>query len=91
MMEQKHLQRAQQIVEGIEACKNALTYERPWYNQSNSLQVAKDRPGTSPAGMSFPMSKAVRDVAFKAWRREQELRLAGWRREAAQIGLKLED
>lgn len=90
-MEQKHLQRAQQIVDGIAACKNALSYEEPWYSQSNHLKVSKQRPGLSAATNAFPMSRAVRDAAFKAWRREQELHLAALRREAAQIGLKLDD
>ncbi len=91
-MEQKNLKRAQQIVESIAFCKDALTYESPWYNQTNALQVQKDRPGSTQVGTAnFAMSRAVRDVAFRAWRSEMEQRLAAYRREAAQISLKLED
>lgn len=91
-MEQKHLQRAQQIVDGIAACNNALSFESPAYQQSNHLAVTKPRPGsTQPHFEQVVMSRAVREAAFRVWRRETELRLAALRREAAQIGLKLED
>ncbi len=92
-MEQKHLQRAQQIVDGIAACKNALSYVSPAYSQNNSLELQKPNQHgyTSPLIERFYMSPAVRDLAFNAFRREQELLLAKYRREAAQIGLKLDD
>lgn len=90
-MEQKHLKRAQEIVDGIAERKFRLSFEEPAYGSGNHLYVQYERSGTTPAIHQFPMSRGVRDAAFKAWRREQELHLAALRREAAQIGLKLED
>lgn len=90
-MEQKHLKRAQEIVDDIAERKLRLSFEGPFHKQANTLYVEKQGPGVSPVTNGYPMSRAVRDAAFKVWRREQELRLAALRREAAQIGLKLED
>ncbi|MFY7837854.1 MAG: hypothetical protein ACOVQ0_16390 [Novosphingobium sp.] len=92
-MEQKHLKRAQEIVEGIAHCKNALSFDSPAYSVSNMLELQKPNQHgyTTPETARFQMSRSVRDIAFKALRRELELRLAALRREAAQIGLVLED
>lgn len=91
-MNASQLKRAQVIIDGIAACKNALSYESPAYNLANTLEMQKaNEPGYSnPKVERFPMSRAVRDTAFRMMRREWEMRLADYRREAAQIGLNLD-
>lgn len=91
MMDAKHLERAKQIVDGIAYCQRALSFEQPEFQVSNKIYVERKHSGLSPETAQYPMSRAMRDVAFRAWRREIELKLAAYRREAAQIGLRLED
>lgn len=91
-MNASQLKRALEIIEGIAACKNALSYDSPAYTQSNTLELQKpnDLGYTSPKTERFHMSRAARDAAFRQMRREWELRLANYRREAVQIGLNLD-
>lgn len=91
-MDVKHLDRANKIVEGIAWCRKALSFEGPSPTASCSLTLSRPRPGnTQPLVENYWLSRDVQEIAFKAWRREVELREAKYRREAAQIGLKLED
>lgn len=90
-MEQKNLKRAQMIVDGIAWCRSALSYHEPYY-QAFTLKLTKPQPGSSyPTTQDYHLSSAIRDQAFRMFRREMELKIAAYRREAAQIGLKLED
>ncbi|MCW1985555.1 UNVERIFIED_ORG: hypothetical protein M2348_001287 [Sphingomonas sp. R1F5B] len=91
MMDAKNMERAKQIVDGIKSCREAATFEGPYIVQQNSLTVFKELPGYSPRTANYAMSPAMKAAAFQVWRRELEQREARLRREAAQIGLKLED
>lgn len=90
-MEQKNLKRAQMIVDGIAWCRSALSFQEP-YNHAFIIKLTKPQPGSSyPLTQDFHLSPAIREQAFRMFRREVEAKMAAYRREAAQIGLKLED
>lgn len=92
-MDAKHLDRAQKIIEGIEWCRDVLSFPMPNYSATNHLPLIKGKRGSGEPErtISVSMSRAMRDAAFAVFRREVELKEAALRREAAQIGLKLED
>lgn len=90
-MEQKHLETAQRIVEGIAWCRKALSFEEPAKDPLH-LKLRKPQPGSAyDSTQDFVLSAAIREQAFRMFRREVELKIAEYRRRAAQIGLKLED
>ncbi|MBF5091951.1 hypothetical protein F1640_18520 [Novosphingobium sp. NBM11] len=91
-MDVKHLDRAKAIVEGIKWCRDALSYVEVIPSATMAMSVQKPHRGSSqPVTQNFLLSKGIREKAFILWRREVELKEAALRREAAQIGLKLED
>ena len=91
-MEQKNLQRAQNIVAGIAWCREALSFKEP-APEHYRLKLRKPNPNGSHYDITseFSVSVAIREQAFRMFRREVEAKMAAYRREAAQIGLKLKD
>ena len=90
-MEQKNLKKAENIVAGIAWCRNALSFEEP-ARDTVHMKLRKPQPGsTYDTIQEVALSPAIREQAFRMFRREVELRMAAYRRDAAQIGLKLED
>lgn len=95
-MNAKHIKRATEIMAGIAWCQDALSYPAPHYAEHETLQVAKpdgnDGYGRARFKASwFHLSNAARDAAFRVWRKDVEAKLAAYLREAAQIGLVVED
>lgn len=88
-MNASQLKRAQNIVDGIAWCREALSYQKP-YNQSLSIKLTKPNLTTGyDATYDYALSPAIREQAFRMFRREVEAKLAAYQREAAQLGLNL--
>ena len=89
-MEQKHLETAEHIVKGIAYCKKALTFHEA--TQGLTLSMKRHKPGSHyPEVENFHPSNEIRDKVIKMFHRGMELKIAAYRRRAAQIGLVLED